>query len=240
MNIFFPIFGYLLGAVPFGLVVGRFAGIDVRTKGSKNIGATNVSRLLGKKFGVITLLCDCLKGFLPMFIAGQVLPDGTGKELTVMLTGVCSVVGHMFPVYLGFKGGKGVATGLGVFLYLSPTAILISLVVFVAAVWLTGFVSAGSLLASGLIPLWLYFLGASKLTIGGAAIVALLIWIKHHANIGRLLKGEEKSWKKKNSLNKFTPAGWRKPIICITVNVQDNRSLRSRVDGAFGILKEEQ
>ena len=196
MNILFPIIGYLVGAIPFGLVVGRFAGIDVRTKGSRNIGATNVSRVLGKKFGFVTLLCDCLKGLLPMYLAAMVIPDGPGKEMTVLLTGICSVVGHMFPVYLGFKGGKGVATGLGVFLYLSPIAIGISLIVFIGAVWLTGFVSAGSLLASGLIPVWLYFLGATNGTIGAAAIVALLIWIKHHENIGRLLRGEEKSWKK--------------------------------------------
>lgn len=196
MNIIFPIIGYLVGAIPFGLVIGRFAGIDVRTKGSRNIGATNVSRVLGKKFGFVTLLCDCLKGLLPMYLAALVIADGSGKELTVLLTGICSVVGHMFPVYLGFKGGKGVATGLGVFLYLSPIAIGISLIVFIGAVWLTGFVSAGSLLASGLIPVWLYFLGATNGTIGAAAIVALLIWIKHHENIGRLLRGEEKSWKK--------------------------------------------
>ena len=196
MNIIFPIIGYLVGAIPFGLVIGRFAGIDVRTKGSRNIGATNVSRVLGTKFGFVTLLCDCLKGLLPMYLAALVIADGSGKELTVLLTGICSVVGHMFPVYLGFKGGKGVATGLGVFLYLSPIAIGISLIVFIGAVWLTGFVSAGSLLASGLIPVWLYFLGATNGTIGAAAIVALLIWIKHHENIGRLLRGEEKSWKK--------------------------------------------
>jgi glycerol-3-phosphate acyltransferase PlsY len=102
----------------------------------------------------------------------------------------------MFPVYLKFRGGKGVATGLGVFFYLSPVAIALSLVVFLASVALSGFVSVGSLLASGLIPLWLYFLGASKTTIFAAFLVALLIWIKHHENIGRLLKGEEKSWKK--------------------------------------------
>jgi glycerol-3-phosphate acyltransferase PlsY len=107
-----------------------------------------------------------------------------------------AVVGHMFPVYLRFKGGKGVATGLGVFFYLSPVAIALSLVVFVFSVALSGFVSVGSLLASGLIPLWLYFLGASKTTILAAFLVALLIWIKHHENISRLLQGKEKSWKK--------------------------------------------
>ncbi|MCP3892881.1 MAG: glycerol-3-phosphate 1-O-acyltransferase PlsY [Desulfobulbaceae bacterium] len=196
MYIIFPVFGYLLGAIPFGLVISRLVGVDVRKEGSKNIGATNVNRVLGKKLGFLTLICDCLKGFLPMYIAAQLLPETASKELIVACTGLLAAVGHMFPVYLGFKGGKGVATGLGVFLYLSPAAIGISLFVFLASVLLSGFVSVGSLLASGLIPLWLYLLGGSKITIVTASIVALLIWIKHHENISRLLRGEEKSWKK--------------------------------------------
>ena len=196
MQIFLPLMGYLLGAIPFGLVISRMVGVDDRTQGSKNIGATNVSRVLGKKLGLITLVCDCMKGLLPMFFASLILGESAQKEMLVALTGVMAVVGHMFPIYLGFKGGKGVATGLGVFLYLSPLAIGISLVVFIAAVALSGFVSAGSLLASGLIPVWLYFLGASKTTIIAAGCVALLIWLKHHENINRLIHGQEKSWKK--------------------------------------------
>lgn len=195
MQILLPLMGYLLGAIPFGLVISRMVGVDVRSQGSKNIGATNVSRVLGKKLGFITLICDCLKGLLPMFFASLLLGESAQKEMLVALTGVMAVVGHMFPIYLRFKGGKGVATGLGVFLYLSPVAIGISLVVFVAAVSLSGFVSAGSLLASGLIPVWLYLLGASKTTIVAAGCVALLIWLKHHENINRLIHGKEKSWK---------------------------------------------
>lgn len=197
MDIFIPVLGYFVGAIPFGLVIGKMVGADVRNEGSRNIGATNVSRVLGKKLGLLTLVCDCLKGYLPMVLAAFLLPESPSKMLFVALTGVMAVIGHMFPIYLRFRGGKGVATGLGVFLYLSPLAIGISLVVFVAAVAITGFVSAGSLLASGLIPLWLYFLGASPVTISAAACVALLIWIKHHENIKRLLQGNEKSWKKK-------------------------------------------
>ncbi|NOR23711.1 MAG: glycerol-3-phosphate 1-O-acyltransferase PlsY [Desulforhopalus sp.] len=199
MQIFFPVMGYLVGAIPFGLVVSKMVGVDVRTQGSRNIGATNVNRVLGKKLGFITLICDCLKGLLPMYFAAVLLPESETKEMVVALTGVMAVLGHMFPVYLRFRGGKGVATGMGVFLYLSPLAIAISLVVFVATVALSGFVSAGSLLASGLIPLWLYFLGASKTTIAAAASVALLIWLKHHENINRLIHGKEQSWKKKKS-----------------------------------------
>lgn len=196
MNILLPVVGYLLGAVPFGLVIGRMAGIDIRTEGSRNIGATNVGRVLGRKLGVLTLLCDCLKGLLPMALAAQLLPEGQQRELTVVLTGLAAVVGHMFPVYLQFKGGKGVATSLGVFLFLSPLAIAISLAVFVAVVAFSGFVSVGSLLTAALMPLWLYLLGASKTTIAMAAAVGLLIWIKHHENIDRLRHGREKTWKK--------------------------------------------
>jgi glycerol-3-phosphate acyltransferase PlsY len=197
MSILFPVIGYLTGAIPFGLVIGKMAGVDVRTQGSRNIGATNVNRVLGKKLGFVTLICDCLKGLLPMYVAAVFLPESETKEWIVGLTGVMAVLGHMFPVYLHFRGGKGVATSLGVFLYLSPPAIALSLVVFLLTVAITGFVSAGSLLASGLIPLWLYILGASKTTIGMAACVALLIWFKHHENINRLIHGKEVSWKKK-------------------------------------------
>ena len=197
MNYFFPLLGYFIGAIPFGLVFSKLVGTDVRQAGSRNIGATNVSRVLGKKLGFLTLVCDCFKGFLPMCLAASYLPDTGSREGAVLLSGIAAVIGHMFPVYLGFKGGKGVATGLGVFLYLSAPAILISLVVFVASVALTGFVSAGSLLASALMPLWLWLMGSSPATIGAAAFIGLLIWLKHHENISRLLKGEEKSWKKK-------------------------------------------
>ncbi len=196
MDLFFPVIGYLVGSVPFGLIIGRLAGTDVRKEGSCNIGATNVSRVLGKKLGFVTLVCDCLKGLLPMALAGIYLPDTVNSEQVVAVTGVLAVVGHMFPVYLRFSGGKGVATGLGVFLYFSPLAIAISLAVFLAAVRLTGFVSVGSLLASALIPLWLYLLGAAKTTVWAATVIALLIWGKHHENINRLLHGQEKTWKK--------------------------------------------
>lgn len=196
MNILFPIASYLIGAIPFGLLVGRLSGIDVRKSGSGNIGATNVARLLGKKLGVITLLLDCLKGFLPIFLASHMLPEGSNRDVVVLLCGLMAVVGHMFPVYLGFKGGKGVATGLGVFIFLSPVAMGITVAVFVITVALTGFVSAGSLAAAGLGPLWLWLLGEPIGAVITGVLISALIWIKHHENIGRLIRGEEKTWKK--------------------------------------------
>ncbi len=197
MSVIFLVGSYLLGAIPFGLLVGKIAGIDVREQGSRNIGATNVSRLLGKKFGIITLLCDVAKGYLPMLIASMFLPETAVKEYIIPLCGLMAVIGHMFPIYLKFKGGKGVATGLGVFLFLSPLAILLSLGVFVAAVYFSGFVSVGSLLSSAAMPIWIWLFQGSGVTIMTATAVATLIWLKHHENIGRLVKGEEKSWKKK-------------------------------------------
>lgn len=188
---------YLIGAIPFGLLLGRLVGADVRLEGSGNIGATNVGRVLGKKMGILTLLLDVAKGFLPVWGVALLLPEtATAKDLIVVLCGLATVLGHMFPLYLKFKGGKGVATALGVFLFFSPGSILISLFVFVAAVAASGYVSVGSLAATALIPLWLWLLGESPEVLVAAVVIVLLIWLKHSSNIGRLLRGEEKGWKK--------------------------------------------
>jgi glycerol-3-phosphate acyltransferase PlsY len=197
LALFLIIASYLAGAIPFGLLLSKGSGVDIRTQGSKNIGATNVARLLGKKLGILTLLADIAKGYAPIFLAGRLLPADSLQGTVLALCGAATVLGHMFPVYLGFKGGKGVATGLGVFLYLAPTAVLGCLLVFTAAVGLSGFVSLGSLLGSlAVLPgLWLLREPAWKMVL--AALVVALIWLKHHQNIDRLLHGTEKSWKKK-------------------------------------------
>ena len=187
---------YLVGAIPFGLVLSKGTGINIREQGSKNIGATNVSRLLGKKLGFCTLLLDIAKGYLPMFTAGLFLGDDPSRNLVIGLCGAASITGHMFPVYLGFKGGKGVATGLGVFLYLAPKALLLSLAVFITAVGLTGYVSLGSLLASAAILPGLYFFSEPSWKLYLAVFVVVMIWFKHYQNIGRLLSGTEKSFKR--------------------------------------------
>ena len=190
---------YLVGAVPFGLVLSRSSGVDIRSSGSGNIGATNVTRLLGKKIGVLTLLLDIAKGFLPMYCASLLIGDTQRGQLLVGLCGAATVIGHMYPLYLGFKGGKGVATGLGVFLYLSPLSLLFSLGIFVAAVGLSGFVSLGSLLAAAAIPVWLYTLSEPTWKILLAIFISGMIWLKHRANIRRLASGTETSWKKGKS-----------------------------------------
>ncbi len=201
ITLFIALFAsYLLGAIPFGLLFSRAVGKDVRQEGSGNIGATNVNRVLGKKLGILTLLCDVAKGFFPVFLAYSFLPPTTGNtELIVALCGLATVLGHMFSVYMGFKGGKGVATALGVFLFFSPLAVLFALLLFVAVVYFSGFVSAGSLAASAFIPLCLWLLGSTTPVLLVASTIALLIWLKHSSNIGRLKRGEEKSWKTKEA-----------------------------------------
>lgn len=188
---------YLIGSIPFGLLFSKGSGIDIRTQGSKNIGATNVTRLLGKKVGAMTLVGDMLKGYLPMFITGMVLEHGSGRDLVIALCGAASVLGHMFPVYLRFKGGKGVATALGAFLYLAPLAVLGCVAVFAFSVALSGFVSLGSLLGSMSMLVWLLVLQVPTWKLGLAGFIVAMIWIKHSENISRLLSGTEKSWRKK-------------------------------------------
>lgn len=188
---------YLVGAIPFGIILSLGSGIDIRTRGSGNIGATNVARLLGRKLGILTLLADIAKGFLPMFAVAWFLPETPQKNMVVALCGAATVLGHMFPVYLGFKGGKGVATGLGIFFYLAPAGVLVCLAVFVGAVALSGFVSVGSLLGALAVIPTLWFMGEPHWKVVLAVFVVVMIWLKHYQNIGRLLQGTEKSWRKK-------------------------------------------
>jgi len=193
----FVLASYLLGSIPFGLVFSKGMGVDIRQAGSGNIGATNVSRLLGKKLGFLTLAADMGKAIVPMLAAHWFLRGRPDLELWIVLCGGAAFLGHIFPVYLKFRGGKGVATALGVFIFLQPAAVLISIAVFIAAVYLSGFVSLGSLLASALMPLWLYLLGSPPLHVFLAFFICAFIWLKHHENIGRLFRGQEKTWKKR-------------------------------------------
>jgi|GEM_PF-122409 len=198
MEYFLIISAYLLGAIPFGLFLGRLAGVDVRAAGSGNIGATNVARLTGKKIGALTLICDTTKGILPMLAAQWLLPGDPGRELIVALCGGAAFLGHLYPVYLGFRGGKGVATALGVFLYLTPLAALADILVFALVLYNWGFVSLGSLTAALIMPGLVWLFSGSPVDTMLAAAIAILIWFKHRDNILRLKKGEEKSWRHKD------------------------------------------
>jgi acyl phosphate:glycerol-3-phosphate acyltransferase len=188
------ILAYLIGSIPFGyLIVRLLSGADIRETGSGGTGATNVSRRAGKAAGILTLVLDALKGAIAVLIARALLNDGpaTNHGWWIAAAAVAVIVGHIFPVWLGFRGGKGVATGAGVFLMIAPLALLGAGVVFLAVVLITRYVSLGSIVAAATIPVfgWLSGLGAPEVT--GAVVGALLIIFAHRANIGRLIGGTE-------------------------------------------------
>jgi len=200
VGIFIALFGYLLGSVPTGLVLTKlFSKVDPRKMGSKNIGATNIFRTVGKALGILTLIGDVLKGAIPIWIAIQWgLTDqwGLSSDLWISIAGVSPFLGHIFPVFLGFKGGKGVATALGVYLVVSPIAILIELFLFLGIVWRWRFISLGSISCATTIPILIaFFRSDSQAYFVLSVIIAALILYRHQSNISRLLQGTENRWK---------------------------------------------
>lgn len=189
-RLIFVIFSYLVGSIPFGLLLARAKGVDVRKKGSGNIGATNVARCVGKAYGVATLVLDFSKGFFPILIYFSVWGRHTGDPLAG-LVGLSSVLGHCFSIFLLGKGGKGVATAAGVVLALSPTAFLGTVAVFIIAAKLSGFVSVGSLLGSFSAPIWFHMLSRDPFLEPFLWLMVLVVWVRHWSNIKRLLSGKE-------------------------------------------------
>jgi len=195
VGIFLALFGYLLGSVPTGLILTKFfSATDPRKEGSKNIGATNIFRTAGKGLGILTLLGDAFKGALPVWIAIYWgLPT-----LWVGIGGLAPLLGHIFPIFLGFKGGKGVATALGVYLVISPVAVLMEFLLFAGIVWKWRYVSLGSITCALTMPVLIAFLrDDSQVYFGLSLIIAALILFRHQANIVRLLSGNENKWKGK-------------------------------------------
>ena len=184
---------YLLGGIPTGLLVARFFnGPDPRTVGSGNLGAANLYRILGPRAGLLTFLGDTLKGTLPVLAALYWLPPlGPWQEAAVSLVGGAAVLGHIFPIYLGFKGGKGVATSFGVILVLAPWAGANLLAVYILAVAYTRISSVGSLLGAWLLPLAVGLFSPSKAYLLLAGVLSGLILWRHRDNLIRLAKGEE-------------------------------------------------
>lgn len=179
---------YLLGAVPFGWLLARLAGgVDVRRVGSGNIGATNVARSLGPWAGILTLALDVGKGAAAVWGAGRL----AGSPGVAMAAGLAAVAGHVFPVYLGFRGGKGVATGLGAFLVLDPRAAMGAALFFLAAVAVSRRISAGSILAAASLPAILLFRHAPLALVLAGLASSLLIILRHAENIRRLFQGTE-------------------------------------------------
>jgi glycerol-3-phosphate acyltransferase PlsY len=187
-----PILSYLSGAVPYSLLIGKAKGVDLRKVGSKNIGATNVARNLGMRWGVIALLLDALKGFLPVLAVRMLLADHESAKIFIGVTLVAAPVGHMFTVFLLFRGGKGVATTLGATFAVAPWAGLVGAVLYVGLYALFRISSLGSLAMTIAAPVTMIFTGVAWEVIIAAAVTSVLIWIKHIPNIRRLIRGEEK------------------------------------------------
>lgn len=184
---------YLVGAIPSGVVLTRLAGAgDVRQAGSGNIGATNVYRVAGKRLGVLTLVADMLKGVLPL-LALKMWSGCTEEHLA--LVAVVLFIGHCYPIYLGFKGGKGVATALGIYLVLSPSSVGIAVVVFAGVLWRWRYVSLASICAAMIIPFAVYLFESSWPLLIATFLIASGVVYRHSSNIQRLRDGSETKFK---------------------------------------------
>ncbi len=182
---------YLIGSIPTGLLLGKVYGIDVRKEGSGNIGATNLYRTVGRKVGIFTLIGDCLKGLLPVLM---VKSSSFPPELAAWV-GLAAFCGHVFSLFLKFKGGKGVATALGVFLALAPVAVAVAIALFAILMFIWRYVSLGSISAAAAMPLAVYLLGGNRTVTLVTSIIAIIVIVRHHENISRLLSGTESRFK---------------------------------------------
>ena len=197
-GVFIALFGYLLGSIPTGIVLTRFfSKVDPRKSGSKNIGATNIYRTSGKTLGILTLLGDVLKGALPIWMAVMWAPrDLWGiSHLWIAIVGLSPILGHIFPIFLGFKGGKGVATALGVYLVISPVAVLIEVFVFACVVWRWRIIALGSIISALTIPILIALFRNEQVYFVLSGVIAALILYRHQSNIARLIQGTENKWK---------------------------------------------
>ncbi len=187
------VLAYLFGAIPFGYLIAKRAhGGDIRATGSGSIGATNVMRSVGRGAGLATLLLDVAKGFAAVAVARQ-LSNGQPWSRTVIIASFAAIVGHVFPVFLGFRGGKGVATGVGVYLAIAPWAVLAVLVLWAITVAIWRYVSLGSVLGAGAFPFCVYLIYRPPLEITlGMIAGATLVVLKHWSNIERLVAGTER------------------------------------------------
>ena len=181
------LFAYLLGSVPTGFLLGSLAGVDVRKAGSGNVGATNVARVAGKKHGFLTLLGDTAKGFVPVFLALQL---GLGAAATGLVA-LAAFSGHLYPIFLKFQGGKGVATALGALLALAPAATLVLVIIFSLVAAASRIVSLASIVAAGAAPAVIGFFGYPPASTGASLAMAVIIIWRHRANIERLRAGVE-------------------------------------------------
>ena len=182
---------YLLGSVPTGLLLARAMGVNIRETGSGNIGATNVYRTMGRKVGILTLIGDCLKGLIPVLVAKWLgLPP-----VWVAAIGLAAFLGHVYTIFLCFKGGKGVATALGVFLGTSPLSVLFAVAVFALVLYRWRYVSLASVAAAAFIPVIVWLIGCSPEMTAMSFVIAAVVIFRHRENIGRLRAGTENKFK---------------------------------------------
>jgi acyl-phosphate glycerol 3-phosphate acyltransferase len=196
------VLAYLLGSIPFGFLAGLIAGVDVRKSGSGNIGATNVLRLLGKKYGYTVFVADVLKGFLAVRFGLWLGDDPTGSHLLGIVAALCVVLGHSFPIWLGLRGGKGVATSAGACIGLLPTPTLFAAVVWIAVFFCYRYVSLASIVAATVLPIVIWTMSlpggdADYPMLALSVVVAVLVIWRHRSNILRLFKGTEPRFERK-------------------------------------------
>jgi len=185
----FLLLAYLLGSLPSSYVAGRIRGVDLREHGSGNLGATNTYRVLGAGAAVPVVIVDIAKGFVPTALFSGW--DGTADAHLAIAYGLAAIAGHVWPVFLRFRGGKGVATGAGVLLALAPLTTVLALLIWIGVVSLTRYVSVASITAATLVPLLAALLDAPRPTVGFCALVAAFVWWTHRSNLRRLLDGTE-------------------------------------------------
>jgi glycerol-3-phosphate acyltransferase PlsY len=192
IEIILVVCAYLVGSIPTGLLLAKaFGGVDIRSTGSGNIGATNVYRTMGRKVGILTLVGDCLKGVVPVVVA-----SGFGLPVAwIAVVGLAAFLGHVYTVFLGFKGGKGVATALGVFLAVSPLAVLAALAVFSLVLYKWRYVSLASITSAALMPSLVALIDKNPAMVGMSLVIAALVIYKHKENIQRLKAGTENKFK---------------------------------------------
>jgi glycerol-3-phosphate acyltransferase PlsY len=197
---------YLLGSIPFGYLAGRLEGIDIRQAGSGNVGATNVVRVLGKRYGYPVFALDVLKGLgavkIAMLMAPGLPPEWNSPEIFGILAAMSSVLGHLYPPWLEFKGGKGVATSAGALLALTPVGTLIGVAIWIIVFWLTRYVSLASIIAAVVLPIVILVFSSQDQNKGkplfysSACVAAVIIW-RHRSNLSRLMRGTEPRFTRK-------------------------------------------
>ena len=200
---------YLLGSIPFGYLAGRLAGTDIRRAGSGNVGATNVVRVLGKRYGYPVFALDVLKGFgavkISMLVAPGPPPEWNSPEILGIAAAMSSVLGHLYPPWLKFKGGKGVATSAGALLALTPVATLIGVAIWIIVFWLTRYVSLASVTAAVVLPILIWVVSSrdqnnvKPLVYSSVCVAAVVVW-RHRSNLSRLMRGTEPRFTPKREL----------------------------------------